>query len=107
MAFDYQRALGRADRLIKRFGQAATLRRATGDRACICVLMQYSPRERVGSMIQATDQHAYISPVGLTIDPDNEEDKLVVNGVQYDIVAPAGRFKPAGVVLYWDLQVRR
>jgi hypothetical protein len=106
-SFNYAKFQATADAFITKYGLPAVLRRATGDRPCICFLANYSPRELRGSLIQATDQHAFISAVGLTVEPDNEQDKLIFNGVQYDLVAPPNRVKPADVVIYWDLQVRR
>jgi hypothetical protein len=81
---------------------------------CVAFISDYSPHERMGKVINQTDRKALVSPVGLTIVPDSEQDRLVtldpVTGLELEtlrIIAPIGKMAPAGVVVYWELQLRR
>lgn len=106
--FNFAQFAARADAHIRTYGSAATLRRASGDRACAALLANYTVAERrANGLIQYNDQHAFVSTTGLTVAPDNEEDKLVVDGVTYDMVAPARPVPNAVNIIYWDLHVRR
>jgi hypothetical protein len=111
---DYSAEVRIADRLISKYGAPAVLRRNTGDRACVAFISEYSPHERIGKVINQTDRKALVSPVGLTAAPDSEQDRLVtldpVTGLELEtlrIIAPIGKMAPAGVVVYWELQIRR
>jgi hypothetical protein len=60
-----------------------------------------------------TDRRALVSAVGLTVEPDSEQDKLVtlnpVTGAENEtlrIIAPIGKLAPTGIVIYWELQIR-
>lgn len=92
--------------------------RGVTDRHCHVHLTDYSAQERRGELIQATDQLgviAAIAPDGsILAEPDNETEVLVrldpVTGAETEtlrIVAPPGKLDPAGVVIYWELQLRR
>lgn len=117
--FDYSRAQRVSHRQIAKFGGGennARLDRSGVLRMCTVVLVEYKPQERDGNLIQFTDRRALVSPIGLTIDPDNELDVLVtgkfVAGVwqqleRLRIVVPPGKLAPAGTVIYWELQVRK
>ena len=110
---DYVRELGLADGMIRKYGSPAILRRQSGDRPCWAFIISYTPIERMGKLINQTDRKALVSPVGLAIDPDSEQDNLVtldtVSGAELQtlrIIAPVGKFAPADTVIYWELQVR-
>lgn len=111
---DYARERNLADGLIRKYGALAILRRTTGDRQCWAFISEYSPHERMGKLINQTDRKALVSPIGLTIDPDSEQDKLVTldpaTGAEKEtlrIIAPLGKLAPGEIVIYWELQVRR
>jgi hypothetical protein len=104
---NYARIQTRADRLLRKVGTSGILRRSSGDRVCIVAFASPTVQERAGNLFQWSDKHAYVSAAGLSPPPDQEEDKLIVGGVTYDIVAPPGKFDPAGTVVYWDLHVRK
>ena len=111
---DYARQRNIADSMIRKYGALAILRRDSGDRSCWAFISDYSPHERVGKMINQTDRKALISPIGLTADPDSEQDKLVTldpgTGAEREtlrIIAPIGKLAPADIVIYFELQVRR
>jgi hypothetical protein len=100
--------------MIRKYGAPAILRRASGDRPCVAFISDYSPMERQGKLINQTDRKALLTPVGLTQDPDSEQDRLVTldpaTGAEKEtlrIIAPIGKLAPAGIVVYWVLQVRR
>lgn len=102
-----------ATRMIKKYGGLAKLRRASGDRDCYVYVTDYSPRERDGSLIQATDRVGLLVAEGLTVAPDNEQDILVTldpdSLAELDnlkIVAPPGKLEVKGIIAYWELQLR-
>lgn len=108
------RQQGIADRMIRKYGAQAILRRDSGDRSCWAFISDYSPQERLGKLINQTDRKAMLSPIGLTADPDSEQDKLVmldpITGAELEtlrIISPVGKLAPAEIVIYWELQVRR
>lgn len=112
---DYARERAIADGMIRKYGSPAILRRENGgDRSCIAFISDYSPHERVGKLINQTDRKALVSPLGLSIDPDSEQDTLVTldpaTGAELEtlrIISPVGKLTPGNVVVYWELQVRR
>lgn len=107
--FDYASLRDVADSLIAQFGRGAALRRkvssGTSTRACTVVEVDYNAVERDGSNIQFTDRRFLCAAGGLSIPPDSEEDKLVLDGAELRIVT-AKRLQPASTNLVWDLQVR-
>ena len=111
---DYSRQRSVADGMIRKYGVPAVLRRASGDRSCVVFISDYTPQERVGKLINQTDRKALVTPVGLDVDPDSEQDRLVtldpLTGAEKEtlrIIAPVGKLAPAEIVIYWELQVRR
>ena len=112
---DYVRQRNVANDMIRKYGARAILRRDNGgDRPCWAFISDYSPQEKVGKLINQTDRKALVSPIGLDIDPDSEQDKLVTfdpaTGAEKEtlrIIAPIGKLAPAEVVIYFELQVRR
>lgn len=114
--YNYRRTQLTANRLITKYGRNAVLRRASGDRKIKAVLIDFSSQEkRSNPLIQAADQKALISAVGLTIPPDMEEDIFVIGGTinfvppfeEWKIVAPPTKLDPAGTVVYWEAQLRK
>src|SRR3954454_20882687 len=93
--FDYSRAKATAERLIKKYGQEATLRKAgvptgdpwrpvegsTTDYKVQVVLTDYTDQDRDGTLIQQTDKKALI--VG---HEPGDADKLILNGKEHEIV---------------------
>lgn len=118
-AFDYGRSQATADRLIKRFGRAAVLRRVvssgpahnptqtTTDYACTVVITEFSDREIDGSRVLATDKKVLMSPVGLEVEPILTDRLVEADGTVYSFVSPLRPVKPAGTVVVWELQARR
>lgn len=101
------------------WGGAVLRRPGSPDRPVVACVTQFSPKERVGQMIDPEARKARVSalvPDGsavLTPEPDRERDSLIVfnpDGSEqppYRIVAKPGRTEPvAGMVLFWTLQVR-
>lgn len=92
--------------------------RGASDRRCYVHLTDYNAQEHQGELIQDTDQLGLVSafaPDGTVLAaPNNETEVLVrlhpVTGAETEtlrIVAPPGKLDPAGVVLYWEIQLRR
>jgi hypothetical protein len=121
-AFDYTRPQATALRLIQRFGQAAVLSRMTtstynpttskavpsGVQENVQVVMlPYSTflTNVPGSTITQEDQKVYMAYGGNAGDP-NPDDMLNIGGQTYTIMS-VSRLAPAGVVVFYELQVRR
>lgn len=111
---DYQRERSIADNMIRKYGAKAVLRRDDGDRPCWVFISNYSAQEKIGKLVNQTDRRALVSPIGLDIEPDSEQDRLVtfdpLSGAEKEvlrIVAPIGKLAPADIIVYWELQVRR
>lgn len=114
-ALDPYRLMGDIDREIKRIGMIAALRRDTGERPCWLYFGAWTPRERMGGLIEPTDRLAIISAVGLSDPPIHTRDRLITfvqpAGTAEDenlrIISVVERIAPAGVAIVWKLQVRR
>lgn len=120
--FNYVRTRAIGDKLVKKFGMRAVLRRASdisADRECWVVIPEYLSRENPSQMTNPTDRQVFIA-AGLGDVPDqppnNELDQLVTfvqpEGVVQDEVLPftAASVKPispAGIVVLWQATVRR
>lgn len=106
--FDYGSLRDLATDLISQFGgaQAASLKRTTAplSRPCTVVEVDYSPRDRDGVIILATDRR-FLCADTADPPPSAEDDKLFVGGELLRIVT-AKRYKPATVNIMWELQVR-
>lgn len=117
VAFNYARTCATAERLIDRFGQTGALRRMVSnddpfnpvltpvDYACTFVVLDYAKKDIDGTLILQTDQMVYLSTQGLTIEP-NVTDKVVVGGVVFTIIN-VKPLSPAGVVVFYEMQVRK
>lgn len=101
------------------WGTAVLRRNGSPDRPCVACVTQFSPRERMGSMINPDDRKIRLSaltPDGITPlspEPDQEHDRLIVfnpdgsEQAPYRMVVKPKRQEPvAGMVLFWTLQVR-
>lgn len=116
-AFNYTRTRATAERLIARFGQTGALRRMVSDNdpfnpelvptdyACTFAVLDYAKKDVDGTLIKQTDQMAYLSTAGLAITPETT-DRLVVGGSPLTVVN-VKPLSPAGVTVFWELQVRR
>ena len=109
----YTRHQNLARAKIEKYGVPALLRRSTGDRPCVAFLSDKS-HTRTANLINQADRQALVSPVGLTVDPDSELDKLVTldprTGLENEtlrIIAPINKLAPADIVIYWILQIRK
>lgn len=110
----YRKLAKVTDSVIKKLGMPAILRRADGDRSCIVVMSQFTALERMGRMISPIAIKALVSAKGLSVPPDTEQDRLVtidpINKTTeyvYKIVGPPIALSPAGIILYWELQVEK
>lgn len=117
--FNYVRSRATGDRLVKKFGMKAALRRGGVDRVCYVVMPDYLSRENPSQMTNPTDRQVFIA-AGLgdasTTPPDNEQDQLVTFvqplGTVVDEVLPftaasVKPIRPAGIVVLWEAMVRR
>jgi hypothetical protein len=108
--FNYARMVKKADNLIAKFGQPtpAMLRRGTTDRPCTAVMIDYTPREQGLRMAGARRfLISTIDPVTrltLELPPDFENDLIVFAGSVYRLPTPDSGPRPAGVVLYHDME---
>lgn len=127
--FDTSKATGIAARLIKKFGSLCTLRRETAsgsgvwvDRQCYAAFPEWSPMERMGSLVDPLDRLAMVSTEGLIVAPNYLLDLLVTWDYvtnpqtpkvleQLKISRPPGRLSPSTGpsntgIIYWELHVR-
>lgn len=110
----YNKLQGYTDRALRTLGMPALLRRTTGDRTCYVVFEEYSALERMGRTLDPLDTRAYIAAKGLSIPPDSEKDRLVTlvpgsstEDATFRIVERPKPLAPAGVVLLWEMRVRK
>jgi hypothetical protein len=79
--FNYVRTRATGDRLVRKFGMKASLRRDGVDRDCYVVIPEYLSRENPSQATNPTDRQVYIAAgVGAVSgdnEPDNERDQLV------------------------------
>jgi hypothetical protein len=119
--FDYVCTRATGDRLVKKFGMKAALRRGGIDRDCYVVMPEYLSSEKPSEMTNPTDRQVYIA-AGLgavpTTPPDNEVDQLVtyvqplgtppvVDEILPFTAASVKPIRPAGIVVLWQATVRR
>lgn len=111
----YKKLQGYTDRTLRTLGMPALLRRVgADDRSCTVVMDSFSALERMGRTLDPLDTKAYISAKSLTLPPDSEKDRLVTlvpgtttEEAQYRIVDRPRPVAPAGVVLLYEMTVRR
>ena len=116
MTFDYSRPRATAERLIAKFGQAATLRRTvsggtpydpttdTVGYPCTIVVQSYADALIDGTRIKRGDKKVMVSTKGLTIEPTTS-DALVIGGVSHEL-AMVKPMAPGGTVVLWEVQAR-
>jgi hypothetical protein len=114
MAFDWAGRRATATRMISKYGCRAILRRAGGDRDCTACMIDYMTRSHSGDLRNQPDRMVLVAATGLDVPPDAEKDHLVwldpdtgLEAENLRLIAPIGKFAPAGVVVYYELQARR
>lgn len=120
--FNYVKTRATGDRLVKKFGMKASLRRDGVDRDCYVVIPEYLSRENPSAMTNPTERQVYIAAgVGAVSgdnEPDNENDQLVtyvqpprtppvVEEVLPFTAASVKPIRPAGITVLWQAMVRR
>ncbi|PRD42118.1 hypothetical protein C5748_18385 [Phyllobacterium phragmitis] len=117
--FNYPKSQATADRLLKKFGQNGQIVRdvqAGGDPwnptdpttetyPCTLAVLVYDDKDIDGTLIKATDKKIYMSSKGLAIEPTTT-DKIVIGGASHTIVK-VKPLNPAGLVVFYEAQVRR
>jgi len=118
MSFGYASLQVTADRLIEQFGQTGTLARqalsgatpwaptltATGYEVQ-AVILDYSAREIDGTDITLNDRKAYVAVGALPITP-KPGDTFTVGGVAFEVIRSMP-LNPAGVAVFYELQIRK
>lgn len=118
--FDYQGIREFAGSLIDDFGMAASLRRDGVDRPCIVCIYDYAPRSQETKLALPVERRAIISASTSEVQatpPDFELDQLVtyvqppaVSPVVDEVLnfaKPAKPYSPAGIVVAYELVIRR
>lgn len=119
--FDYVKTRNTGDKLIRKFGMLAALRRDGVDRDCYVVVADYQSRENPSSMTNPTDRQVFMAAglgAVLTTPPDNEKDQLVtfvqpptnppvVEEILPFTAASVKPIRPAGITVLWQAMVRR
>lgn len=120
MPHDYTKTQATADRMLRKWGSTAILRRqSTADRQCTVFITSFSPMERMGKLTNPLDRKALVSALApdgtlLSPGPDEQVDRLIVldpkTGAEIEnlhIFEPPDKVDPAGVVALYQLSVRR
>ncbi len=123
MAIDYDRKRRKADRMIRKWGGPALLRRRVSgtvvDRECTAAIIQFTPDQMRAKMIQATERRALVSALApdgsVLVAPDSEKDQLVTLHKTTGAEIAALRFTRPPVelapdsttVVFWDLTVSK
>jgi len=120
MVHDYTRTRSTADRMISKWGAVALLRRqGAPDRKCMAFITSFTPQERMGRLTNPLDRKALVSavsPDGALLDPepDEQKDRLIMldpkTGAETEnlhIFEPPDKIDPAGVIVLYQLAVRR
>lgn len=119
-AFDYGRSTATANRLIGRFGQVGSIRRAgapTGpvyspvpgapvNHACLYVVTDFNAMEIDGTRVLASDKKVLLAKGALTVEPRVTDVLVEADAGVYKIVS-IKPLKPGSAVVLWELQVRR
>jgi hypothetical protein len=118
MAFDYAGMAATADELLKEFGAAAQVKTpgsasydpATGvassiytSQDCTACVIEYKKSEIDGTLIQAGDRKALLSPIGIT---EPKPGCLIVWGGKDLRVITTSVVAPAGLAVLYECQVR-
>lgn len=112
---------GVADKLLKKFGMPAILRRVGAnpeDRPCIVAIVDFLPHERSSSLANPTDRRVLLSaatPEIQAIPPDSELDQLVTfiqpaGTIQNEVLPMTCKpklYAPAGVPVLYEFTVRQ
>jgi len=116
--YNYQNLAQIAHKNLARFGRKPNrthLRRVVNDvnvdRVVTAIEADFAPREVDGQVVRRNDLRFLISVIGLTLDPDQVEDLLVLtddlgNETAYVIASEPKRTAPGGVNVFWQLHVR-
>ena len=117
--FDYARAVATADRLIKKFGQAGKVRRPTttgpgykptagapDDHDARFAVIKFALKDVDGTRVLVTDKKVYLSAAGLPVVPTASDKLVEADGGELKIVA-IEPLKPAGTVVFYEIQARR
>jgi hypothetical protein len=125
--FNFLRSQANAARMITRWGRRGALRRVgSGDVLVRVVILEYTPQERIGKVIDPLDRKALVYGSDLdgetVLEPDPDRDRLItfkvdpatglplspfVDDESLKIVQRPGRIAMNGLVVFWRLQVRR
>lgn len=106
---DYSRNVATANKLIAKYGRSLTVeRRANGvlvkATESDAVILDYTNDQIDGTRILRTDRQVFISVERLAFEP-LPNDRLVVDGKSL-IIVTIKPLNPAGVVVFYELQVR-
>ncbi len=109
MMVDYLQKRATADRMIREYGQESKLKRGSDLRDCWALEAQLNANDR-RTLKNPTNRVFLITPVDLTVPPDDKLDALVWNEAGVDKTlrqeAPVMPLAPGGVVIYYEIQVK-
>ena len=119
--FDYIKTRDIGDKLVKKYGMKAVLRRTTdtpSDRPCWVLVVDEMPKDAASQLANPTDRKIIMSAVGLdSMPPDNERDQLVtfvqplapvpVEKEVLPFTCPVKKYAPAGITVLYEFTVRR
>lgn len=103
---DIAAKLEMTQRLISAAGAPAKFRRNGVDRDCIAFETNKTARDENGQVLNPLSVVLYVSPEGLTVDPDWQLDAYVdFDGVVRRQTAQPKKVAPNGTTLYWEIKV--
>lgn len=106
MPVDYAQKLEMTVRMIAEWGSTSYLRRNGANRACIAFETNRTARDDNGQVINPLSVVVYLSPDGLTVDPNHQLDAWVdFSGKIRRMTAQQKKFAPNGTALFWEIKV--
>jgi hypothetical protein len=117
MTFNYTQSQATADKLIKNFGRAISLKRIAKTGSAYdptqaesltdlqAAVVDYSRFNMNETLIERGDKLVYVSAKANDAEP-LKEDILVIDGEDFAIIN-INALKPAGIVVYYEIQARK
>ena len=112
----YKKLQREANKVLRIMGMPAVLRGPAGDTPCLVIITEFTAMERMGRVLDPLDLKATISGKNFTMPEDVSQYRLVtfipgssppVIDQQYRIVMRPAPLAPAGLVVTYDLTVRK
>jgi hypothetical protein len=112
VSINYEQKRARADKMIRRWGALAYLRRGGVDRECWALEVQLNASER-STLRNLSNRRFLISAVNLSVPPTKEDSLVLVRKSTGDKLPPLRQAvpvaplqpEPGGVVIYYEIEI--